>query len=219
MNLTPKRGPERINQVQSRHRFAAGGAITPVKRIWPSSSRNTAQRRKLRAVSTIACIVFQVMPDFSAYPEKLREVLEIFAENPGDRNAMLVEYSDQFEGVPERIATRPYPLSQQVPHCESETYVFVEPLGDVNGGDTRLKFYYAVENPFGVSARSFSAILDQTLSGLPARDIAAMPIEDLVPTLFGKNISMGKGQGLLSIASVVKVLAQRFVQGKTPHTP
>jgi sulfur transfer protein SufE len=152
------------------------------------------------------------MPDYSAYPQKLREVLEIFVENPGDRNAMLVEYSDQFEGVPERIATRPYPLSHQVPHCESDTYVFVEPQGPVNAGETRLKFFYAVENPFGVSARSLSAILDQTLSGLTAHEIAAMPIDDLVPTLFGKNISMGKGQGLLSIASVVKVLAQRFVK-------
>jgi cysteine desulfuration protein SufE len=152
------------------------------------------------------------MADYSAYPERLREVLEIFVENPGDRNAMLVEYSDQFEGVPERIATRPYPLAHQVPHCESDTYVFVEPQGPVNGGDTPLKFFYAVENPFGVSARSLSAILDQTLTGLPAREIAKMPIEDLVPTLFGKNISMGKGQGLLSIASVVKVLAQRFVK-------
>jgi cysteine desulfuration protein SufE len=152
------------------------------------------------------------MADLSQYPDALREVLEIFNENPGDRNAMLVEYSDQFEGVPERIATRPYPLAHQVPHCESDTYVFVEPQGEPAGPNTKLKFYFAVENPFGVSARSLSAILDQTLSGLPAGVIAKMPIEDLVPTLFGKNISMGKGQGLLSIASVVKVLAQRYVK-------
>lgn len=152
------------------------------------------------------------MSDFTKYPDKLREVLEIFVENPTERNAMLVEYSDQFEGVPERIATRPYPREHQVPHCESDSYVFVEPAGAVNGGDTPLKFYFAVENPFGVSARSLCAILDQTVSGLPAREIASMPIDDLVPTLFGRNISMGKGQGLLGIASVVKVLAQRYTK-------
>ncbi len=151
------------------------------------------------------------MADFSRYPEKLREVLEIFAENPGERNQMLIEYSDQFQGVPERIATRPYPQSNQVPHCESDSYVFVEPIEEGNGGPPRLKFYFAVENPFGVSARALSAILDATISGLPADEIAAMPIEDIVPTLFGKNISMGKGQGLLSIAAVVKRLAQRYV--------
>jgi sulfur transfer protein SufE len=152
------------------------------------------------------------MSDFTKYPDKLREVLEIFVENPTERNAMLVEYSDQFEGVPERIAARPYPREHQVPHCESDSYVFAEPAGPVNGGDTPLKFHFAVENPFGVSARSLCAILDQTISGLPAKEIATMPIDDLVPTLFGRNISMGKGQGLLSIASVVKVLAQRYAK-------
>ncbi len=154
------------------------------------------------------------MADLSRYPEKLREVLEIFAENPGERNQMLIEYSDQFQGVPERIATRPYPQSNQVPHCESDSYVFVEPIEEGAGGSPRLKFYFAVENPFGVSARALSAILDATISGLPADEIANMPIEDIVPTLFGKNISMGKGQGLLSIAAVVKRLAQRYT---TPH--
>jgi sulfur transfer protein SufE len=150
------------------------------------------------------------MSDFSRYPDKLREVLEIFAENPGERNQMLIEYSDQFAGVPEHIATRPYPLANQVPHCESDSYVFVERLdGATPDGSPRLKFYFAVENPFGVSARALSAVLDATINGLSANEIAAMPIEDLVPTLYGKNISMGKGQGLLSIAAAVKKLAQR----------
>jgi cysteine desulfuration protein SufE len=152
------------------------------------------------------------MSDFAAYPEKLREVLEIFRDNPTERNPMLVEYSDQFQGVPERVAMRPYPHSHQVPHCESDSYVFVEAHGPERGVETELQFYYAVENPFGVSARSLCAILEQTVNGLPAKTIATMPIDDLVPTLFGKNISMGKGQGLLSIASVVKVLAQRYTK-------
>lgn len=160
------------------------------------------------------------MPDFSQYPEALREVLTIFAENPADRSQMLVEYSDQFTGVPERVAQRPYPEENRVPHCESEAYVFVEPLDDpATTPSPRLKFYFAVENPFGVSARALCAILDSTLSGLPAHVIAAMPIDDLVTTLFGKNISMGKGQGLLSIAAVVKHLARRYVQPAAPSSP
>ena len=150
------------------------------------------------------------MSDHDQMPEALREVLEAFAESPADRNAMLIEYSDQFRGVPERIATRPYPLTNQVPHCESDTYVFVEPLEDA--ADPRLQFFFAVENPFGVSARALSAILDQTVNGLPSSVIAGMPIDDLVPTLFGRNVSMGKGQGLLSIASVVKALARNQVR-------
>ncbi|MEO6063648.1 MAG: SufE family protein [Thermoflexales bacterium] len=150
------------------------------------------------------------MSDHDQMPEALLEVLEAFAENPADRNAMLIEYSDQFRGVPDRIATRPYPLSNQVPHCESDTYVFVEPME--GAADPRLHFHFAVENPFGVSARALSAILDQTVNGMPASVIAAMPIDDLVPTLFGRNVSMGKGQGLLSIASVVKAVARKYVR-------
>ena len=63
-----------------------------------------------------------------------------------------------------------------------------------------------------MSARALSAILDSTINGLPADQIANMPIDELVPTLYGKNVSMGKGQGLLSIASVVKKMAQRYAQ-------
>jgi cysteine desulfuration protein SufE len=148
------------------------------------------------------------MSDFSQVPEQLREVLEAFAESPADRNAMLIEYSDQFTGVPERVAQRPYPASARVPHCESDSYVFAEALD----GGQRIQYYFAVENPFGVSARALSAVLDSTINGLPAEEIARMPIDDLVPTLFGPHISMGKGQGLLGIASVVKALAQRQVK-------
>ncbi len=144
------------------------------------------------------------MSEFSQYPAALREVLETFRDNPADRNQMLIEYSDLFEGVPERIAKRPYPQANLVPHCESESYVFMETLPE-----QRVNFYYAVENPFGVSARALSAILASALNGLPAKEIATMPIDDLVPTLFTRNISMGKGQGLLSIASVIKTLAKR----------
>ncbi|MCL5999315.1 MAG: hypothetical protein M1546_25115 [Chloroflexi bacterium] len=59
-----------------------------------------------------------------------------------------------------------------------------------------------------------SAILDSTINGLAAEEIATMPIEDIVPTLFGRNISMGKGQGLLGIAAVVKAMAQRYANGR-----
>jgi sulfur transfer protein SufE len=148
------------------------------------------------------------MSEFAQYPAALREVLESFRDNPADRNAMLVDYSDLFAGVPERIAARPYPQQAQVPHCESESYVFVENL-EPGAHDPKLHFHFAVENPFGVSARALSAVLDQTINGLPASHIARMPIDNLVPTLFTRNISMGKGQGLLGIASMVKALAKR----------
>ncbi|MCL4505802.1 MAG: SufE family protein [Chloroflexi bacterium] len=150
------------------------------------------------------------MSDFSKYPEGLRDVLEAFAESPADRNAMLIDYSDQFSSVPDDIAKRPYPPANRVPHCESDSYVFVEPLDS----GKRLNFHIAVENPFGVSARALSAILESTINGLSSAEIAAMPIDDIVPTLFGPNISMGKGQGLMGIAAMIKALAQRYAQAQ-----
>ncbi len=150
------------------------------------------------------------MSDFAKYPEALRDVLLAFQDNPNDRNAMLIEYSDQFQGVPDKIAQRPYPEDHRVPHCESESYVFVEPQPKDANGKTPLKFHYAVENPFGVSARALSAIFNSTIDGLPADQIATMPIDDIVTTLFGKNISMGKGQGLMGIAAMTKAFAQRY---------
>lgn len=150
------------------------------------------------------------MSDFAKYPEALRDVLLAFQDNPNDRNAMLIEYSDQFQGVPDNIAQRPYPEEHRVPHCESESYVFVEPQPKDATGKTPLKFHYAVENPFGVSARALSAIFNSTIDGLSADEIATMPIDDIVTTLFGKNISMGKGQGLMGIAAMTKAFAQRY---------
>ncbi len=155
------------------------------------------------------------MSEYSEYPEPLRDVLEAFAEDPADRNAMLIEYSDQFKGVPESVARRPYPAANRVPHCESDSYVFVEP----REGGKRMQYYFAVENPFGVSARALSAILDSTINNLPAEQIARMPIDDIVPTLFGPHISMGKGQGLMGICSMVKAMAQHYARnGKDGRT-
>ena len=153
------------------------------------------------------------MSDYNDYPEALRDVLEAFAESPADRNAMLIEYSDQFKGVPESVARRPYPDANHVPHCESDSYVFVDP----QDGGKRMQFYFAVENPFGVSARALSAILDSTINGLPAAQIAHMPINDIVPTLFGPHISMGKGQGLMGICSMVKAFAQRYAKNGSAY--
>lgn len=64
-----------------------------------------------------------------------------------------------------------------------------------------------MENPSGVSAKALGAILDRTLSGLPAGEIATIT-PDLVEGIFRQNISMGKGMGLMSMVQAVRSLAQ-----------
>ena len=70
-----------------------------------------------------------------------------------------------------------------------------------------MKLYFAVENPSGISAKALAAILDKTLSGLPASEIATVNC-DIVEQIFRQNISMGKGMGLMSMVQAVQALAK-----------
>jgi cysteine desulfuration protein SufE len=89
-----------------------------------------------------------------------------------------------------------------VPQCESDAYVWA-----VKRPDSTLQLYFAVENPSGVSARALAAILDRTLSGRPASEIAQVST-DIVERIFRQNISMGKGMGLMSMVQAVQALAK-----------
>jgi len=136
-------------------------------------------------------------------PEKLRQVIDMFQMfDPADRTSMLLSYADQFREVPPSIATRPFAKSHQVPQCESDAYVWAN-----KQPDGTVKFYFAVENPSGVSAKALATILDKTLSGLPAKDIATVDC-GIVEQIFRQNISMGKGMGLMAMVNAVQALAK-----------
>jgi cysteine desulfuration protein SufE len=140
-------------------------------------------------------------------PEKLQQLLETFEMfDPADRTSMLLSYADQFKEVPAAIAARPFSESHHVPQCESDAYVWA-----LKQPDGTLKLYFAVENPSGVSAKALATILDKTLSGLPASEIATVNC-DIVEQIFRRNISMGKGMGLMSMVQAVQALARRASQ-------
>jgi cysteine desulfuration protein SufE len=137
-------------------------------------------------------------------PGKLQDLLEMFDmfSDPTDRSSMLLSYADQFREVPPDVATRPFDGNHHVPQCESDAYAWAIKMPD----DT-LKLYFAVENPSGVSAKALATILDRTLSGLPAREVAQIS-PDIVERIFRQNISMGKGMGLMSMVQAVQTLAK-----------
>jgi len=140
-------------------------------------------------------------------PEKLQQLLDAFQMfDPVDRTSMLLSYADQFKEVPPSVATRPFPESHHVPQCESDAYVWA-----LKQPDSTLKLYFAVENPSGISARALATILDKTLSGLPAREIATVGC-DIVEQIFRQNISMGKGMGLMAMVNAVQALARNASQ-------
>lgn len=135
--------------------------------------------------------------------DKLNDTLETFATftDTADRTELLLSYADLFKEVPASVATRPFAKEHLVPHCESEAYVWAN-----KQADGTLKLYFAVENPSGISAKALAAILDRTLSGLPAAEIAQVS-PDVVEQIFRQNISMGKGMGLMSMVAAVRSLA------------
>jgi cysteine desulfuration protein SufE len=128
---------------------------------------------------------------------------------PDERVQLLIDFADHFEEVPSRIAVRPFPRENLIPHCESEAYVWLEGLPD-----NRVKLYFAVENPSGVSAKALAVILDKTLSGLTAEEVASVSPE-IVQRLFRRDISMGKGMGLMAMVQAVQVLARRLSRARS----
>jgi cysteine desulfuration protein SufE len=141
------------------------------------------------------------------FPEKLAEVVDDM-ESITDRNErvdMLIETADRFGEVrvPPEIATKPYPEAHRAPSCESEAFVWA-----VDQPDGTLKFYFDVLNPQGLSAMAMSVILGDTLSGQPIEQVASVPT-DIVFRIFGKELSMGKGAGLMGILSLVQNEARR----------
>lgn len=137
-------------------------------------------------------------------PTAFQEILNEFAGmDRTERAELLIEFADEFRDVPPAIAARPFAEENHVQRCESEAYVFPEDLPDGT-----VKFHFAVENPQGLSAKAWAVILDQALSGRPLEEVAAVSPE-AVMTVFGRDISMGKGQGLMGITDMVTHAAKR----------
>ena len=141
------------------------------------------------------------------YPQKLQEAIEDFSfiTTRTERQEYLIQLADQFESVkvPEQIASQPYDEAHRVPACESEAFVWWE-----TNEDGTLNYYFDVLNPQGLSAMAMGVILGDACSGAPLEQVAAMN-EDIVFDFFGKNISMGKGTGLMGIVNMVKAAAKQ----------
>ncbi len=145
----------------------------------------------------------------TSLPDHLRQVIETLnsTQDSEERAALLIHWADRYRPVDASVARRPYDPAHRVPYCESDAYVWA-----VRKNDGTLGLHFAVENPSGISAKALSAILKQTLSGLPAATVAAVP-PDIVLEIFRQNISMGKGMGLMAMVQAVQALARVAASG------
>jgi cysteine desulfuration protein SufE len=150
----------------------------------------------------------------TAMPEALERLLEDFKfADRTERIDMLIEYADRFQEVPSNVATRPFAEEHHVQKCESDAYVWADPLPDGT-----QKYYFAVENPQGISAKAWAVIMDETLSGQPLEVVASTPC-DIVFTVFGKEVSMGKGMGLMGITDMITALAKQGLKAQNKPVP
>ncbi|MDL5054059.1 SufE family protein [Oscillatoria laete-virens NRMC-F 0139] len=148
----------------------------------------------------------------AAIPEKLQAVLDDFESihDRAERIDLLIETADRFNAVrvPETVAQKPYDDAHKAPACESEAYVWA-----VDQPDGTLKYYFDVLNPQGLSAMAMAVLIDETLSGAPLEAVAAVE-DDIVFRLFGREISMGKGAGLMGILTLVRHEAKKRLQAR-----
>lgn len=143
----------------------------------------------------------------ATYPKALADLVEDMESitDRRERQDMLIEMADRFDNVrvTSGVASKPYPEANRAPSCESEAFVFA-----TEQPDGTLKYSFDVMNPQGLSAMAMAVILGETLSGQPLDQIANVPT-DIVFKLFGKELSMGKGAGLMGILSLVQAEAKR----------
>jgi cysteine desulfuration protein SufE len=139
-------------------------------------------------------------------PDRLESLIATLESlERSDRMQMLIDISGAYPRVPERIARRPFAADHRVPGCESEAYVWAEP----QPGGT-LRYYFAVENPQGISAMALAAILGKNLSGVPPEQICDIPA-DIIYRIFGRELSMGKSLGLMGIVNMVRAAARQNI--------
>lgn len=142
----------------------------------------------------------------SQIPAKLQNILNDFTAitDRHERAEYLIEIADRFNAVrvPAEISVRPHAEENHVQMCESDAYVWAIPQDDGT-----QKFYFDVLNPQGLSAMALSVVLSETLSGEPNEAVAKV-MPDIVFTLFGREVAMGKGQGLMGIVNMVQYAAK-----------
>lgn len=144
-----------------------------------------------------------------AVPEKLTDTLETLdmVSDRGERIQLLIDIAGRFAEVPPRIARRPFGEEHRVPACESEAYVFGEARPDGS-----LDYYFAVENPQGISAKAMAVLLGEALSGAPSGEVAEVQ-QDIVYRVFGRELSMGKSMGLMGMVGMVAAMAKQRAAG------
>ncbi len=132
-------------------------------------------------------------------PPKLSETIEdlSFFTDRAEKIQVLISIAERFKQISPELAVPPYDEAHKVPACESEAYGWCW----VEEGKLRLEF--AVLNPQGISAMTMAVVLRDALNGEDP-DLAEGLTEEVVYSIFGRELSMGKSAGLMGMVSLVR---------------
>ena len=102
---------------------------------------------------------------------RLQEIVDDFAAvGDKDRLQLLLEFSEELPGLPDRYAEDPAML-EPVPECQSPLFLAVE----VGEDDTVHLFFDAPRE--APTTRGFAGVLHAGLDGMPADEVLATPVE------------------------------------------
>ena len=102
---------------------------------------------------------------------RLQEIVDDFAAiGDKDRLQLLLEFSEELPGLPDRYA-EDRALLEPVPECQSPLFLAVE----VGEDDTVHLFFDAPRE--APTTRGFAGILHAGLDGMPADEVLATPVE------------------------------------------
>ncbi|MGB5950900.1 MAG: SufE family protein [Ornithinimicrobium sp.] len=145
-------------------------------------------------------------PDPAALPAAMTELVEDFnAVSEPDRLQLLLELSKELPALPERYADH-LDVMERVHECQSPLFLAVEVGDAANGGDPqqRVVRVFFDAPPEAPTTRGFAGILHESLDGLSAGEVLAVP-ED-APYRFGlaAAVSPLRMRGMIAMLSRIK---------------
>lgn len=139
----------------------------------------------------------------SDLPEGLAEIAEDFRSASKDlKLQLLLEFSDELPGLPERYAGRLGEL-ERVDECQSPLFLTVE-VDDGAALDDRPVHLFFDAPPEAPTTRGFAGILHEGLDGLSAAEVLAVP--DDAPMRFGlaEAVSPLRMRGMVAMLARIK---------------
>jgi cysteine desulfuration protein SufE len=138
-------------------------------------------------------------------PEALDEIAQDFlALSVRDRLTLLLDFSDELPGLPERYQGHPE-LLERVDECQSPLFLAVEVEGapDVAAPDATVHLFFQAP-PEAPTTRGFAGILHEGLDGLTAGEVLAVPDDTPYRFGLGEAVSPLRLRGMGAMLSRIK---------------